>query len=70
MNSGIVIMLNVEDPYKPIFLDAVLTGVNSGVHYMLVDEEGKRLVVVGYFLDQDDFGLVLLVIAYIYEQCE
>src|SRR6185436_12089982 len=56
--AGQVGMLDVSDPEHPIQAGIVNLGLNAGPHDLELSEDGKRLVVTDYFLDEDDFGKI------------
>jgi selenium-binding protein 1 len=56
--AGQVGMLDVSDPEHPVQAGIVNLGVNAGPHDIALTEDGKRLVVTDYFLDEDDFGKI------------
>jgi len=56
--AGQVGMLDVSDPEHPFQLDVVNLGVDAGPHNLVLTEDGERLVVSDYFLDQDGFGKI------------
>jgi len=56
--AGQVGMLDVSDPEHPFQLDVVSLGVDAGPHNLVLTEDGERLVVSDYFLEQDGFGKI------------
>jgi selenium-binding protein 1 len=56
--TGQVVMLDVSDRSHPVLLSVVELGAGAGPHDIDLTEDGKRLVVADYFLDEDDFGKV------------
>ena len=56
--AGQVGMLDVSDPEHPIQAGIVNLGLNAGPHDLELSDDGKRLVVTDYFLDEDDFGKI------------
>jgi selenium-binding protein 1 len=56
--AGQVGMLDVSDPEHPVQAGIVNLGLNAGPHDLELSDDGKRLVVTDYFLDEDDFGKI------------
>jgi selenium binding protein SBP56 len=56
--TGRVVMLDVSDRSHPMLLSVVELGAGAGPHDIDLTEDGKRLVVTDYFLNEDDFGKV------------
>jgi len=56
--AGQVGMLDVSDPEHPIQAGIVNLGPNAGPHDLELSDDGNRLVVTDYFLDEDDFGKI------------
>jgi len=56
--AGQVGMLDISDPAHPFQLDVVNLGVDAGPHNLVLTEDGERLVVSDYFLEQDGFGKI------------
>ena len=56
--TGQVVMLDVSDRAHPKVLSVVELGFGAGPHDIDLTEDGKRLVVTDYFLNEDDFGRV------------
>ena len=56
--AGQVGMLDVSDPEHPVQAGIVNLGMNAGPHDLELSDDGKRLVVTDYFLDEDDFGKI------------
>jgi selenium-binding protein 1 len=56
--AGQVGMLDVSDPEHPVEQAVVSFGVDAGPHDIDLSEDGSRLVVTDYFLNEDDFGKV------------
>ena len=56
--AGQVGMLDVNDPEHPVQAGIVNLGLNAGPHDLELSDDGKRLVVTDYFLDEDDFGKI------------
>jgi 6-phosphogluconolactonase (cycloisomerase 2 family) len=56
--QGKLAMLDTSHPAKPSLLQIVDLGPGSRPHYIKLTEDGKRLIVTDYFLDEDDFGKV------------
>ncbi len=56
--TGQVVMLDVSNRAHPKLLSVVELGAGAGPHDIDLTEDGKRLIVTDYFLDQDDFGKV------------
>jgi selenium-binding protein 1 len=58
--QGKVAMLDIADAEQPKLLSLVDLGPGSGPHNIMLTEDGKRLIVTDYFLNEDDFGKVRL----------
>jgi selenium-binding protein 1 len=58
--QGKVAMLDIADAEQPKLLSLVDLGPGSGPHNLMLTEDGKRLIVTDYFLNEDDFGKVKL----------
>ena len=58
--TGQIVMLDVSDRAHPKILSVVELGAEAGPHDIDLTEDGKRLVVTDYFLNEDDFGKVHL----------
>ncbi|HKU62694.1 MAG TPA: selenium-binding protein SBP56-related protein [Gemmatimonadales bacterium] len=58
--TGQVVMLDITNPREFKSVSVVNLGPNSGPHSVHLTHDGRRLVVIDYFLDQDDFGKVHL----------
>ena len=56
--AGQVGMLDVRDPEHPVQTGIVDLGVDAGSHDLALTDDGKRLVVTDYFLNEDDFGKI------------
>ena len=56
--TGQVVILDVSDRVHPKLLSIVELGAGAGPHDIDLTEDGKRLVVTDYFLNEDDFGKV------------
>jgi selenium-binding protein 1 len=56
--AGQVGMLDVSNPEHPRQTGIVSLGVDSGPHAIALTDDDKRLVVVDYFLNEDDFGKI------------
>ena len=56
--TGQVVMLDVSDRAHPKLLSVVELGLGAGPHDIDLTEDGKRLVVTDYFLNEDGFGKV------------
>lgn len=56
--QGKVAMLDTSDPEHPQLLSVVDLGPGSGPHNLALTEDGKRLIVTDYFLNEDDFGKI------------
>jgi len=56
--AGQVGMLDVSDPEHPRQSGIVNLGVDSGPHAIALTDDDRRLVVVDYFLNEDDFGKI------------
>jgi hypothetical protein len=56
--AGQVGMLDVSDPEHPRQAGIVSLGINSGPHAIALTDDDKRLVVVDYFLNEDNFGKI------------
>ncbi len=56
--TGQVVMLDVSNRAHPKLLSVVNLGFGAGPHDIDLTEDGKRLVVTDYFLNEDDFGKV------------
>src|SRR5512143_2555856 len=56
--AGQVGMLDVSDPEHPVQQAIVSLGVDAGPHDIDLSEDGSRLVVTDYFLNEDGFGKV------------
>ena len=56
--AGQVGMLDVSDPEHPVQAGIVNLGLNAGPHDLELSDDGKRLVVTDYFLDEDEFGKI------------
>jgi hypothetical protein len=56
--TGQIVMLDVSNRAHPKVLSVVELGAGAGPHDIDLTEDGKRLVVTDYFLDEDDFGRV------------
>ena len=51
-------MLDVRDPEHPKQAGIVSLGENTGPHAIALTDDDNRLVVVDYFLNEDDFGKI------------
>jgi len=51
-------MIDISKPEKPILIEIFLQGNGTGLHFHRFSRDQKRLVVSGYFLNEDDFGKV------------
>lgn len=58
LQTGKVLMFDLSNPEAPALLSTVDLGPNAGPHHLHLTHDGTRLVVSGYFLNQDDFGVV------------
>ena len=58
--AGQVGMLDVSDPEHPFQTGIVNLGMGTGPHNIVLTGDDKRLVVVDYFLNEDDFGKIHL----------
>ena len=56
--AGEVAMLDISDPYHPRPLDVVHLGLNAGPHSVLLADHDRKLAVLDYFLNEDNFGKV------------
>lgn len=56
--SGQIAVFDITDPYQPKVVQTVNLGLGSGPHSLLLTEDGKRLVVGDYFLNEDNFGQI------------
>jgi selenium-binding protein 1 len=56
--AGQVGMLDIADPEHPFQSGIVDLGIDAGPHNLALTDDGKRLVVVDYFLNEDDFGKI------------
>jgi selenium-binding protein 1 len=56
--TGQVGMLDVSDPEHPVQSGIVNLGIDAGPHNLALTDDDKRLVVVDYFLNEDDFGKI------------
>ncbi len=56
--QGKVAMLDISDAEHPRLLKLVDLGAGSGPHMLALTDDGTRLVVSDYFLNEDDFGKV------------
>jgi hypothetical protein len=54
--QGKVAMLDTSDLEHPQLLSILDLGRGSGPHNLALTEDGRRLVVTDYFLNEDDFG--------------
>ncbi len=58
--QGKVAMLDTSDLEHPQLLSVLDLGAGSGPHNLALTDDGKRLIVTDYFLDEDDFGKIHL----------
>ena len=58
LQTGKLLMFDFSNPEAPALLSTVDLGPNAGPHHLHLTHDGARLVVSGYFLNQDDFGVV------------
>jgi selenium-binding protein 1 len=56
--AGQVGMLDVSDPEHPFQSGIVNLGKDAGPHDLALTDDGERLVVTDYFLNEDDFGKI------------
>ena len=56
--TGQVVMLDTSDRAHPKLISVVELGAGAGPHDIHLTEDGKKLIVTDYFLDEDDFGKV------------
>eukprot|EP01099_Mayorella_cantabrigiensis_P006788 TRINITY_DN578_c0_g1_i3.p1 TRINITY_DN578_c0_g1~~TRINITY_DN578_c0_g1_i3.p1 ORF type:complete len:341 (+),score=78.47 TRINITY_DN578_c0_g1_i3:372-1394(+) len=56
--SGLIIMFDTSDPLNLVLLDAVVYGVQSGIHSIEISDDNRYAMVSGYFLDEDSMGLL------------
>jgi hypothetical protein len=56
--AGQIGMLDISDPNAFAQKAVVNLGVGAGPHDVDLSEDGSRLVVTDYFLDEDDFGKI------------
>jgi hypothetical protein len=56
--AGGVAMLDISEPRQTKLLDILNLGPLSGPHYIKLTNDGSRLVVGDYFLNEDTFGKV------------
>ena len=56
--AGKIAMFDISDPDEPKLLKALDLGPNSGLHYIALTPDEKRLVISDYFLNEDSFGKV------------
>jgi len=57
-DAGLVAMLDISDPPHPKVLDIESLGLNAGPHSVLLAHNDTKLVVVDYFLNEDNFGKI------------
>jgi selenium-binding protein 1 len=58
LDTGQLVMLDVTNPERPFVLDVVDLGPNSQPHDIDLTEDGKRLIVTDYFVNEDGAGLI------------
>jgi selenium-binding protein 1 len=56
--TGQVVMLDTSVREHPKLISVVELGAGAGPHDISLTEDGRRLIVTDYFLDEDDFGKV------------
>eukprot|EP01099_Mayorella_cantabrigiensis_P008847 TRINITY_DN882_c0_g1_i1.p1 TRINITY_DN882_c0_g1~~TRINITY_DN882_c0_g1_i1.p1 ORF type:complete len:370 (-),score=61.64 TRINITY_DN882_c0_g1_i1:99-1208(-) len=56
--SGLVAYFDIKDPVKPVLLDSLAFGIQSGIHAIDLSDDSKYIAVSGYLLNEDDFGLI------------
>lgn len=56
--TGQVVMLDTSNREHPTLLSVAELGDGAGPHDIDLTEDGKRLIVTDYFLNEDDFGRV------------
>lgn len=56
--AGQVGMLDVTDREHPVQTGIVNLGVGAGPHDISLTDDGRRLIVTDYFLNEDDFGKI------------
>jgi selenium-binding protein 1 len=56
--AGQIGMLDVSNPEVPVQSGIVNLGLDAGPHAIALTDDDKRLVVVDYFLNEDDFGKI------------
>jgi hypothetical protein len=56
--AGKVAMLDTSDPERPVLLQTLDLGPDSGPHYIALTRDEKRLVITDYFLNEDEAGKV------------
>ncbi len=56
--TGQLVMLDVVNPERPFVLDVVNLGPDSQPHDIDLTEDGKRLIVTDYFVNEDGAGLI------------
>jgi len=56
--SGLLIMMDTTDPYHPTYTDSVVFGMQSGIHAIELSDDGRFVMVSGYFLNEDNLGMV------------
>jgi len=56
--AGKVAMFDTADPAKPALLKVLDLGKDSGPHYIALTNDGTRLVITDYFLNEDGAGKV------------
>jgi len=58
LTTGQIVMLDIANPEKPFVLSVVDLGPNSQPHDIDLTEDGKRLIVTDYFLNEDGAGVI------------
>eukprot|EP01099_Mayorella_cantabrigiensis_P006790 TRINITY_DN578_c0_g1_i5.p1 TRINITY_DN578_c0_g1~~TRINITY_DN578_c0_g1_i5.p1 ORF type:complete len:344 (+),score=74.89 TRINITY_DN578_c0_g1_i5:443-1474(+) len=56
--SGLLLLFDISDPLKIVLLDSAVFGIQSGIHAIDVSDDSKYVMVSGYFLNEDDFGMI------------
>ena len=58
LDTGQLVMLDIADPEKPFVLSVVDFGPNAQPHDIDLTEDGNRLIVTDYFLNEDGAGTI------------
>eukprot|EP01099_Mayorella_cantabrigiensis_P001391 TRINITY_DN1602_c0_g4_i1.p1 TRINITY_DN1602_c0_g4~~TRINITY_DN1602_c0_g4_i1.p1 ORF type:complete len:643 (+),score=143.45 TRINITY_DN1602_c0_g4_i1:74-2002(+) len=56
--SGLLILFDIADPVNPILIDSIVFGIATGIHSIDISDDSRYVGVSGYFLDEDDFGII------------